>query len=142
MPLLVLGTIVSQLLRMCKLSHHDKSIRRALCFIWGLYENLWPVRCYERKHEKTGNWSMFGAWNKTLFGQKILRRPLLIFLVLNLFFIFIFLSFFFHSLQCTLNLLTQVNNNLYKYLRLAEIPVGKTGVPGVKTTAKGICRAP
>ena len=36
------------------------------------------------------------------------------------------------------NLLTQVNNNFYKYLRLAEIPVGKTGVPDVKTTAKGI----
>ena len=47
-----------------------------------------------------------------------------------------FISFFVHSLQCTLNLLTQVNNNLYKYLRLAEIPVVKTEVPGVKTTAK------
>ena len=54
----------------------------------------------------------------------------------------VLISFFVHSLQCTLNLLTQVNNNLYKYLRLAEIPVGKTGVAGVKTIAKGICRAP
>ena len=44
--------------------------------------------------------------------------------------------FFVHSLECTLNLQTQVNNILYKYLRLEEIPVGKTGVPSVKTTAK------
>ena len=42
-------------------------------------------------------------------------------------------------LQCTLNLLTQVNNNLLKYLRQAEIPVGKPRVPGVKTTAKVEC---
>ena len=47
-----------------------------------------------------------------------------------------FYIIFAHSLQCTLNLLTQVNYSLYKYLRLAEIPVGKTGVPGVKTPAK------
>ena len=42
-----------------------------------------------------------------------------------------FFSFFVHSLRCTLNLLTQVDNNLYKYLRLAERPVGKIGVPGI-----------
>ena len=57
-----------------------------------------------------------------------------------------FFLFFIHFLQCTLNLLTQVltqvNNNLYKCLRLAEIPVRKTGVPGVKIPTKGICRAP
>ena len=50
-------------------------------------------------------------------------------------------SFFPHSLQCTLNFLTQVSNSLFKYHCLAEIPVGKTEVPNVKTTAKGICRA-
>ena len=41
-------------------------------------------------------------------------------------------------MQRTLNLLTQVNKYVYKYLRLSEIPVGKTLVLGVKTTAKGI----
>ena len=36
------------------------------------------------------------------------------------------------------NLLTQVNNNFYKYLCLEKISVGRTGVPGVNTTAKVI----
>ena len=53
-----------------------------------------------------------------------------------------FISFFVHSMQCTLNLLTQVNNNLYKYLCLAEIPVSKTGLPGVKNHCKGYLRGP
>ena len=45
-------------------------------------------------------------------------------------------------MQCTLNLLTQVNNIIYKYLCLAEIPVGKTGVPVVKHHCKEYWKGP